>query len=195
MDAAEIEATARLIFENGTLKLKPRAGWLDCGIKHPESIAEHSFRTAFIAMILANLEGADPFRAAGLSVLHDSQESRVSDITHLGRRYLTAASNESVTEDQVRGLPVPVAQQFIDAVAEYEHDETVEVQVAHDADKLECLFQAVEYRDAGYQNVEAYIENMLKALKTKSGRQLAEAAVSMSSQAWLKEALNRPVNP
>jgi putative hydrolase of HD superfamily len=49
VDDAEIEATAQLIYETGLLKLAKRTGWWLCGVKDPESIAEHSFRTAIIA--------------------------------------------------------------------------------------------------------------------------------------------------
>jgi hypothetical protein len=62
----------------------------------------------YIAGLLAGMEGADPARATFLAVWHDSQEIRVGDIPYLGRRYLQAASNEQVTEDQTAGLPSEV---------------------------------------------------------------------------------------
>ena len=48
VDDAEIDATARLIYETGLLKLSKRTGWWLCGVKDPESIAERSFRTAIM---------------------------------------------------------------------------------------------------------------------------------------------------
>lgn len=191
MEDAEAEATARLVFEAGVLKHTPRTGWQFCGVKHPESVAEHSFRTAFIAMILAGLEGADPSRAAYLAVIHDTQETRIGDIPHIGRRYLNAASNEAITADQVRGLPDVLVKQLTELVADYENSDSLEVVVAHDADKLECLFQAIEYRDSGHQNVDDWITNSQAKLKTVSAKQLAEAALTMSSQSWLHAANGR----
>lgn len=188
MEDAEIDAAARLFFEVGTLKMLPRTGWFQCGVQRPESIAEHSFRTAYIAMVLAGLEGADPVRAAGLALVHDTQESRVGDIPHLWRKYLTAASNEAVTADQMNGLPAEVAEVFTGLVRDYEHDGSLEVLVAHEADKLECLIQAVEYRDSGHRNVESFITTMRQRLTTKSAQRIADAAVAMSSQAWLAHA-------
>lgn len=184
MDETEIDATARLIYETGLLKLSKRTGWWLCGVKDPESIAEHSFRTAIIAGLLAGMEGADPARATFLAVWHDTQETRVSDIPHLGRRYLKAASNEQVTEDQTAGLPSVVAEQLRALVRDYENGDGLEVQCAHDADKLECLFQAIEYRDTGHQNVGGWIESSRAKLRTKSAQRLADAAVAMSSQEW-----------
>jgi putative hydrolases of HD superfamily len=194
MQDTEAEATARLVFEAGVLKSVPRTGWLFCGVKNPESVAEHSFRTAFIAMLLAGLEGADPARAAYLAVVHDTQETRIGDIPHIGRRYLTAASNEAITADQIKGLPAVLVKQLTELVADYENGDSLEVLVAHDADKLECLFQAIEYRDSGHQNVQDWITNSRSKLKTASAEQLADAAITMSSQSWLQDA-NRNGQP
>lgn len=184
MDETEIDATARLIYETGLLKLSKRTGWWLCGVKDPESIAEHSFRTAIIAGLLASIEGADPARATFLAVWHDTQETRVMDIPHLGRRYLKAASNEQVTADQTAGMPSPAAEQLRALIHDYENGDGLEVHCAHDADKLECLFQAIEYRDAGHQNVGGWIESSRSKLRTKSAQRLADAAVAMSSQEW-----------
>lgn len=191
MDDAEIDATARLIYETGLLKLSKRTGWWLCGVKDPESIAEHSFRTAIIAGLLAGIEGADPARATLLAVWHDSQETRVGDIPHLGRRYLQAASNEHVTEHQTAGLPTTVSNQLRDLIHDYENGDSPEVQCAHDADKLDCLFQAIEYRDSGHQNVAGWIESSRASLKTKTAAQLADAAIAMTSQQWHQTVMNK----
>ena len=192
MDDAETDATARLIYETGLLKLSKRTGWWLCGVKDPESIAEHSFRTAIIAGLLAGMEGADPARATMLAVWHDSQETRVGDIPHLGRRYLQAASNEQVTQDQTTGLPAQLASQLRALVDEYENGHSPEVLCAHDADKLECLFQAIEYRDSGHQNVGGWIESSRTRLRTKSAERLADAAIAMTSQQWHNTTMSRP---
>lgn len=191
MDDAEIEATARLIYETGLLKLSKRTGWWLCGVKDPESIAEHSFRTAIIAGLLAAMEGTDPARATFLAVWHDTQETRVGDIPYLGRRYLHSASNEQVTSDQTTGLPSVVAEQFRSLIRDYETSDSLEVHCAHDADKLDCLFQAIEYRDSGHRNVGGWIESSRTKLRTKSAERLADAAVAMTSQQWHNTVMGR----
>jgi putative hydrolase of HD superfamily len=72
-----------------------------------------------------------------MCLLHDTQETRITDIPHVGRRYLRAAANEDVTADQVADAPGGVRQVIQGAVDEYEAGQTVEAIVAHDADKLE----------------------------------------------------------
>nr|WP_232838575.1 HD domain-containing protein [Streptomyces geranii] len=72
-------------------------------------MAEHSWRTALLATIIAKLEGADPARAAYLAVWHDSQETRTGDVNHLGKKYAPDADPQAVTADQVAGMPEVLA--------------------------------------------------------------------------------------
>ncbi|GGM40177.1 haloacid dehalogenase [Micromonospora sonchi] len=176
------------IFEAGVLKRAARTGWWFAGVKHPESIAEHSFRAALIGMMLAAMEGADPARVSMLCVLHDTQETRITDIPHIAKRYLTAVPNTAVTADQVAACPSAVADVITAAVAEYEAGETLEAVVARDADKLECLVQAVEYRHQGIDNVQRWIDSSRATLKTASAQRLADAALTGQPLAWLTPA-------
>ena len=180
-DAAGV---ASYLFEMGMLKHARRTGWWIAGIKDPETIAEHSFRTAILATILAAMEGADPARAAQLAVFHDTQETRVGDIPHIGRHYLQVATNEDITADQVAAFPSPVARILQDVVDTYEAQDTPEARVAKDADKLECLIQALEYRHQGYTRVQEWIDTCRAGLKTTSAQQIADAAEQLNGLEW-----------
>src|SRR5690349_23616842 len=117
--AQGMDGLAGYLLEAGLLKRAKRTGWWIVGVKDPETIAEHSFRTALIGATLAMMEGADPARTALLCLFHDTQETRVGDIPHVGRRYLTAASNQDVTADQVSACPEPVRAGVQAVVDEY----------------------------------------------------------------------------
>ncbi|MGC4759115.1 HD domain-containing protein [Micromonospora trifolii] len=184
-DDHDAAGAMKFIFEAGVLKRAARTGWWFAGVKQPESIAEHSFRTALIGMMLAAMEGADPARVSMLCTLHDTQETRITDIPHIAKRYLTAVPNTAVTADQVAACPPAVADVITAAVAEYEAGETLEAVVARDADKLECLIQAVEYRHQGIDNVQRWIDSSQASLKTASAHRLADAALSGQPLAWL----------
>ncbi|WP_433229660.1 HD domain-containing protein [Actinomadura formosensis] len=188
--ANETERLAGFLYEIGLLKRYKRTGWLVAGVKDPESIADHSLRTAIIASVLAVMEGADPERAALLSLFHDSQETRLTDIPYLARPYVTKASNEEVTGRQTRGLPEAVAALVTGAVAEYEGKASAEAMCARDADKLECLIQAIEYREHGNQNTRPWVDSSLAQLQTASARRLAEEAQKAGSLDWVMRALN-----
>ncbi|MFI6899940.1 HD family hydrolase [Nonomuraea sp. NPDC050394] len=178
------------LHEIGLLKRYKRTGWLIAGVRDPESVADHSFRTAIIAGVIAALEGADPERAAFLSLFHDTQESRVTDIPYIGKRYLKATPNEQVTADQVRGLPEPVAEMIERVVGEYEEKASLEAVCARDADKLECLIQATEYREQGHQNVQPWIDSSLAALRTPSAKRLADEALRTGTLDWVRRILD-----
>ncbi|MFC5800870.1 HD domain-containing protein [Streptomyces formicae] len=180
----QAKGTAGFLLEMGMLKRAKRSGWWIAGVKDPETIAEHSFRTGVIGSVLAMMEGADPAKVALLCLFHDTQETRVSDIPHIGRRYLDAASNEKVTADQLADAHPAVRTGVQRVVDEYENGDSLEVICAHDADKLECLVQAVEYREQGCSNVQNWIDSSLSKLKTASAQALAEATLSMTSVEW-----------
>lgn len=183
-DAAEIRGVAKYLFEVGAMKRIPRAGWAIAGVKNAETIAEHSHRASVLAAILAVMEGCDPARACLFMAFHDTQETRIGDIPLIGRRYVSVASNEAVTADQVAGCPPLVERAVRGIVDDYERRDSPEALVANDADKLECVLQAVEYQRQGYVNVQDWIDNCRAALKTDSARAIADAAVAMSGHEW-----------
>ncbi|MER7841650.1 HD domain-containing protein [Streptomyces sp. NPDC096040] len=186
----ELTAVARFLYEAGTLKNTRRSGWWMAGVKDPESVADHSWRTALIATIIAQLEGADPARAAFLAVWHDSQETRTGDVNHLGKKYTPGeADPRAITADQVAGMPEGLADAIRALVGEYEAKESPEAVCARDADKLECMIQGIEYRDQGYANAQRWIDNSRGRITTKSGQALADAVLETGSLDWLRAAL------
>lgn len=180
----EAAAIAAFAFEMGVLKRQRRSGWWHAGVRDPESIAEHSLRVAQLAGMIAAAEGGDPARAAYMGLWHDSQETRIGDIPHSAKPYLTAASNVDITVDQVAGMPESVASSLVNAVEEYEAKESLEAICARDADKLECLIQALEYRDLGVQRVQSWIDSSRAALKTETAQRIADVALTTSPLSW-----------
>jgi putative hydrolase of HD superfamily len=177
--------TAALLFEAGTLRNLPRTGWSYDGIRNAETVAEHSHRASVIAMALAAMEGADPSRTAALCVIHDLHEARTGDLTPLTRRYVTATADPlQVTADQTAGAHPAVQDAFASAVMEFESGSTLEARCAKDADKLDCLLRAVEYRAQGHDAVQAKIDRCREALATESARSIADAAKRMDPTAW-----------
>ncbi|MFI2026870.1 HD family hydrolase [Streptomyces buecherae] len=183
-DDQHAKGSVSYLMEMGALKRGKRSGWWIAGVKDPETIAEHSFRVAVVGAVLAMMEGADPAKVALLCTFHDTQETRVGDIPWVGRRYLTAAKNEDVTRDQLAEAHPAVAAGIQAVVDEYEHGDSLEVLVAHDADKLECMIQGLEYLEQGYSNAREWVDSTRAKLKTASAIELANAAQNMSSVDW-----------
>src|SRR4029453_6981061 len=167
-----LEGLTNFLYEMGLLKRYKRTGWMIAGIDNPESIAEHSFRTAIIGYLLAVMEGADPPKTAAPCLFHDTQETRIGDVPSVGKAYVVTAPNAEVTADQVAGFPAQVGRAVRELVEEDEERETQEAQLAKDADKLECLIQAREYQAQGHEDVPPWIETSAAPLRSKSAQQL-----------------------
>jgi putative hydrolase of HD superfamily len=192
MSPDELDAIARYFYEVGHLKLSKRAGWWQAGIPHPESIAEHSFRTAVIGYVLAALEGADPNLTATMCLFHDIPEARLGDIPNVvARTYVTRASEIDVARDQMQGVPKQLGEDITGLVANYQTRESLESQLAKDADRLECILQAREYEHQGFKNTRQWVQSNLAKLQSKSARRLAEHALDLAPGDWLNAAFNQ----
>ncbi|RJO73395.1 HD domain-containing protein [Nocardia panacis] len=179
--AHEIAAFA---FELGVLKRETRKGWLDACVPSPESVAEHTCRTAQLAALIAAYEGGDPARAAHLALWHDSQETRLRDLNQVAKPFLGDPDHEAVTDTQTSGLPQILQVLVRDTVAEFEAQATVEAVCARDADRLECLIQALEYQAAGNSLMGEWITGSKDRLKTTTAHRIAEAAMTTPVLKW-----------
>ncbi|MEA5359136.1 HD domain-containing protein [Amycolatopsis sp., V23-08] len=178
------DSLASFGYELGVLKRIRRSGWWQAGVRDPESVGEHSLRTAQLAALIAAEEGASPERAAFLALWHDTQETRTGDLPHSAAPYLRKPAPREITADQTADLPVLSRSLVRSAVDEYETRSSAEALCAKDADKLEMLLQALEYRDVGVQRVDEWIESARKGLTTETARKVAEAALTLSPLSW-----------
>jgi putative hydrolases of HD superfamily len=180
-----IAEIAKYLYEVGYLKNLPRAGWSMLGIPNPESVAEHSFRTAVLGYILASLEGADPMKTTTICIFHDTAETRIGDLHRVAKRYLSVEEGEKVAlAEQVQRLPSEMGTLIQSLVQEYESRGTVEGRLAHDADALECLIQAREYQSQGFADADDWVTGCYASLKTETARRLADAFLKTEPRSW-----------
>ena len=68
--------------DSTNLKTISRQGWIDkLSIKNPESVADHSYSMAIMAMIISDLENYDSEKILKMTLLHDLAESKIGDLT------------------------------------------------------------------------------------------------------------------
>src|SRR5579883_2954540 len=72
-----------------------------------DSIAAHSFRTAMIGLVLANMEGVDEAKVLKMCLLHDQAEIRSGDANHVNAHYRRHRKEEEHQAflDQWKGIP------------------------------------------------------------------------------------------
>ncbi len=176
---------AKFLYEVGQLKRVKRSGWWIAGMKDPESVAEHSFRTAVIAYILARLEKADAGKAILMALFHDMPETRTNDAHRIVRRYANWVDvDRKAVAEQSKRLPDEMAKQMITLFEEFEEEASFEAKVVRDADLLECIVQAREYQAIGYHDVADWIFNAQSALKTESAKKLASECIETEPKEW-----------
>jgi putative hydrolase of HD superfamily len=176
---------SRFAYEIGVLKRIKRTGWWVAGIKDPETVAEHTFRCAILGYFLALMEGADPMRTALLCLIHDLPEATTGDLHRVNDLYLDAKQgSQRAFLDQTKGLPEPVAGDLMELFREWEGQTTQEARLARDADLLECLIQAIEYKALGCTSLEEWIRNTASSLTTPSARSLARASMAQDPRSW-----------
>jgi len=190
----EDRKVADLLHELGQLKRVQRSGWWLCGVKQAESVAEHTFRTAAIAYVLGELEGADSARAAAIALFHDLAEARVNDAHRLARRYASSwrRVERAAERDQLAGLPAALRSDLSGLLAEARSPRSLEARIAKDADRLECLIQAREYEAQGVPARE-WIESSLRDLQTRTAKRIAGAVLRTKPSSW--RAGTQPASP
>jgi putative hydrolase of HD superfamily len=117
------------------------------GIAEPESVADHSFLTAVLALLLASELGLDAGKLLALTVVHDLPESDadVGDITpHCGISRGEKRRREHAAMDQLCA-DNPAFGELLRLWREYDEGSTPEAQAAHQLDALEMAIQSREY--------------------------------------------------
>src|SRR3989344_184250 len=74
-----MNSTIDFLLNAGKLKKVKRAGWVLRNVPDAESVAEHSFRTALICMMMGNNVNRE--RCIKIALIHDLAEALVGDIT------------------------------------------------------------------------------------------------------------------
>jgi len=136
----------------GELKGLPRTGWVEAGIDEPESVADHCFRTSIIAMVLSDLQGHDTGRTIRIALLHDLAEIETGDLTPGQKRERGPSlmrEEEGAVARLLSGLPVDLAERYMELWEELRAGASPEAEVVAHADKLEMVLQAMEYEEGG----------------------------------------------
>ena len=162
---SKITSLLRLSFTANTLKRIPRVGWGQRGVADVESVAEHSFGVAFLALLLADAihEPLDRERLLTLALLHDLAESQLTDLPHSAIRFLGAETKRRAEEEALAHVLEghPRAQEYLALWREFEDRTTPEGRLIRDADKLEMMIQALVYeRATGNRELEEFWQNM-----------------------------------
>jgi len=134
------------------LKTVPRQGWINkLGLKDPESVADHCYSMAVIAMLFSDLKKLDTEKIIKMTLLHDLAEAMTGDLTPDDA---TKSEKEKMENRAMKkilaSLPRSLKTQYEKLWAEYLQNLTKEARLLHQIDKLEMALQAEHYKKNGH---------------------------------------------
>jgi len=152
----------RAYFESSHLKNLFRQGWLRRGVPEGrcESVAEHSFGTALLALFLADTArpGLDVEKVLRMALIHDLGEVHAGDLTPadgIGPGEKIELEQRSV-ERVTAGLPNgPALTALWD---EYAEGRSPEARFVRQVDRLEMALQATVYELQGMGDLSEFLE-------------------------------------
>ena len=176
-----MERIANFLFEAGMLKRTPRTGFQFLG-SGAESVAEHIFRTVYIGYALGRLtEKADTDRIIKMCLFHDLPEARTGDLNYVNKKYVKADETRAVND---LAATLPFGEEIQELIFEFLKGESLEAQLAQDADQLEMILALKEYKDLGNKYAEEWLEFAIKRLKTDIARELSGKILETDSSLW-----------
>jgi len=149
----------------GTLKRTPRAGWVEVGVYQPESVADHTFRTAFLCMLYADMEALDPSKLLRMALIHDLPEAIIGDLTPSQKTAETKEKEENAISQILSLLPKRQRENYLAVWDEYQEGKTREAKAVRQLEKIEMALQAKEYEKFGSasQSLERFIKSAEEA--------------------------------
>jgi putative hydrolase of HD superfamily len=145
----------------GILKRTQRTGWLDFGLNHSESVADHTFRTAFLSMVYADIEGLDTLKLLRMALIHDLPEAIIGDLTPTQKTKETKEEEEKAIKQILSLLPTIQREKYLEVWNEYQKGQTREAKAILQLEKIEMALQAKEYEKLGanVKNLEQFIRS------------------------------------
>ena len=160
------------------LKNISRQGWIDrLGCKDPESVADHTYMTALMGMVLSDLRMLDTAKVTRMTLLHDIAESVIGDITP---DMLEADVKDAMECHAIKKildlLPEDLAGKYMQVWKEFQDNTTPEARFAHHADRLEMALQARTYSKVlPHGNITPFVDSAKKAITEKEIKEILDA--------------------
>lgn len=159
-----------------SLKTTKRKGWVNHGIKGPESIADHMYRMALMALITGDLPGVNRERCIKIAIVHDIAEAIVGDITPsdgVPKAEKSRREQEALNEMcKVLGGGMR-AEEIQELWAEYENNSSTEANLVKDFDKVEMILQALEYEMEHGKVLDEFFLSTAGKFQTEIGKKWA----------------------
>lgn len=159
----------------GQLKKIDRSGWdSKVGVKNPESVADHIFRSAVLAMVFGDIKNLDTERMMRMALLHELEEIIIGDLVPEEQRKIPNLQEKKLeaVNKILSHLPPKIKNKYLELWVEFEEEKSEEAKIVKELEKLELAIQAMEYEKEGYKRKDLnefyeFVKVRLKNLEIK----------------------------
>jgi putative hydrolase of HD superfamily len=162
------ESVERFLRRCQALKHEPRRGWrLKVGVSDPESVADHSFGVALLALVCGDLLRVDTCRLVRMALVHDLAEVLLGDAMpeEYGSIAARRRAEAGAFEELLRSLPRRLRESLGAAWAELTARKTPEARLLWELDRLEMGLQARNYAERGFAT--AALQEFVRAARRR----------------------------
>lgn len=158
----------------------------------PENVAEHSFLSAIVGWVLAQMAKADENKVIKMCLIHDLAEVRGGEFNLINKFYHAPLPEEKIIKEIINDYKL---EDFLieEIFNEFNEEKTLESQLAKDADIISQMLLEKENLDMGNQKAKKWLDTSLKRLKTKEGRKLGKILHKIDSDKWWLEIIKKHI--
>ena len=169
------------ISEIGKLKDIVRRGWIVHSIENPESVSDHCFRVAVMAMLFSKELGLDSEKCIKMALIHDLGDVYTKNIARRPKQEQQVVSTKEkdkiereATKKILSKLPKDFRKELSDLWEEFCEQKSEESILVQDLGRVETLLQVLEYkREKRTKNdLSEFFETYDPMTKTKAGKEL-----------------------
>jgi putative hydrolase of HD superfamily len=176
-----MKQVVNLLFEARILKDINRSGYAFLG-SGKESIAEHSYMTAIICLIIAKMDGTlDAERLVTMALVHDLAEARTGDLNYVEKKYSIPDESKAISHLIKH---ISFGKDIKNLIEEFNSCHTKEAKLANDADQISFILELKKLSDIGAKGPEKWLPVVINRLKTDIGQKLAQSIMETSWDEW-----------
>jgi putative hydrolase of HD superfamily len=147
------------------IKDEKRTGWELRNIEEPESVAGHSWGTAFLTLVYSEEENVDLAKALKIAVIHDLGEAEIGDIPHRAvdaEPEIDSEEKNRLEREIIEELSSDIGKDILELWEEYEKRKSQEAKFVKDMDLIDMCLQALKYEKQGRYDPDEENENFQK---------------------------------
>ncbi|XP_039916126.1 5'-deoxynucleotidase HDDC2 [Hirundo rustica] len=132
----------------GQLKRVPRTGWVYRNVANPESVSDHMYRMAMMALVTED-KNLNKDRCLRLALVHDMAECIVGDIAPADNipKEEKHRREKTAMQQLTQLLSEDLRKEIYELWEEYENQSTAEAKFVKQLDQCEMILQAFEYEE------------------------------------------------